>query len=380
MMRRLAETARAMTQARNAWVARRVASGRAEVVTAVGSGAPEAGARVSAPRAHAAGRVVLPLEMDGAPLGWLVMDGLLGPATPELRRDLAPVTELCALAVHHQHLIRAAERRSAREMRRNYRLISGTVYHLKNALSVVAEYLDLIELETELTGPQRDYLKRARVSGRTAVRLLAELKSLRGLDAGMVVPGSEPVEIGVLIRDVLRAQTAAAAASGISFAFEHGPLPPVAGDADCVRQILVTLVSNAVRYSPAGARVTVRATVRRGRRASDPARWLRIDVVDMGPGVVEGEAVFDETQRIERAGVPGFRLAISRRTARLLGGDITLDTAPGAGATFSLWLPASEVTRPAGAASPGRVPAPPAGSGPGPSARAMRVWAGTAAR
>jgi signal transduction histidine kinase len=62
-------------------------------------------------------------------------------------------------------------------------------------------------------------------------------------------------------------------------------------------------------------------------------------VVDRGKGVAEGDAVFEEARRLGRAGEPGFRLAVSRRIARLLGGDLTLQTAPDAGSTFTLWLP-----------------------------------------
>ncbi|MEX2501446.1 MAG: ATP-binding protein, partial [Trueperaceae bacterium] len=70
---------------------------------------------------------------------------------------------------------------------------------------------------------------------------------------------------------------------------------------------------------------------------------LRIDVADMGPGVLEREGVFEEVERVERKGAPGFRLAISRRVARLLGGDLTLETDGAAGSTFSLWLPLEDV-------------------------------------
>jgi two-component system, sensor histidine kinase len=64
--------------------------------------------------------------------------------------------------------------------------------------------------------------------------------------------------------------------------------------------------------------------------------------------VSEGQAVFNEAQRMERRGSPGFRLAISRRVARLLGGDLMLQTAPGGGSTFSLWLPLAQTQGDAG--------------------------------
>jgi signal transduction histidine kinase len=160
------------------------------------------------------------------------------------------------------------------------------------------------------------------------------------------VPNLEPVQPAALVRDVLRDHRQAASESGISFHIDAKNLPQVTTDVARVRQILENLVSNAIRYSPPHGRVTVRARLREGRRATDPATWLRLDVVDQGPGVSEEQGVFEEVERVAREAAPGLRLVISRRTARLLGGDLTLQTKPGTGATFSLWLPVTPAAAP----------------------------------
>jgi signal transduction histidine kinase len=117
-------------------------------------------------------------------------------------------------------------------------------------------------------------------------------------------------------------------------------LPVISTDIDYVRQILDTLLGNAVRYSPVGGRVSVRADIRPGRRRSDPFRYVCIEVADTGPGIGDHDLIFEEVYRVERRGEKaGFRLAIARRIARLLGGELTLETAPGRGSTFTLWLP-----------------------------------------
>jgi signal transduction histidine kinase len=85
--------------------------------------------------------------------------------------------------------------------------------------------------------------------------------------------------------------------------------------------------------------VTITASVRAGRRSSDPQQWVCITVHDQGPGVADRELVFEEVARAESTtSTPGFRLAISRRIARLLGGDLSLESRP-TGSSFSLWLP-----------------------------------------
>lgn len=345
MMRRVAESVRVVTQATCAYVVHRLpVPTRAQVMAAVGEDAPEPGSRVPAPVPAPPDRIVVPLTMDGAPMGAIVAEGAAGPLSAEARRELAGLAGLGALALHNHLLILEAERQTARQARQNFHLLSGTIYHLKNSIAVASEYLEMLELEGPLTDRQREFIERSRRNGTTAMRLLTELHEVGRMDAGALVPRPEPLSVTALIRDLMREFTDIAGTTGLRFELDAGALPALHTDPDCVRQILDNLLSNAVRYSPPGGVVTVRASVRAGRRASDPETWLRIDVVDMGPGVSEGEAVFDEAQRMERKGSPGFRLAISRRVARLLGGDLMLQTAPGGGSTFSLWLPLDQTS------------------------------------
>ena len=140
-------------------------------------------------------------------------------------------------------------------------------------------------------------------------------------------------------------------------------LPRVRTDPTHLRHILVNLLGNAVKYTPSGG-VAVRARLVTGtnpsvRRTPDdpvlaalaPSRdvpWIALQVVDTGVGVAERdrERIFDEfeqvnagprTDSVERG--TGLGLAISRRLARSLGGDITVESQPGKGSTFTMWIP-----------------------------------------
>jgi signal transduction histidine kinase len=140
-------------------------------------------------------------------------------------------------------------------------------------------------------------------------------------------------------------------------------LPKVRTDPTHLRHILVNLLGNAVKYTPSGG-VAVRARLLTGtnptvRRTPDdpvlaslaPSRdepWIALQVVDTGVGVAERdrERIFDEfeqvnagprTDSVERG--TGLGLAISRRLARSLGGDITVESQPGKGSTFTMWIP-----------------------------------------
>lgn len=108
---------------------------------------------------------------------------------------------------------------------------------------------------------------------------------------------------------------------------------PVRGQARALTQILVNLIGNAVRFSPPGE--TVRVMLRHGKDAT-------VTVIDRGPGVApkDQERIFEKFEQAEPRGEgAGLGLAISRRLARSMGGDISLASEPGDGARFTLSLP-----------------------------------------
>jgi anti-sigma regulatory factor (Ser/Thr protein kinase) len=123
------------------------------------------------------------------------------------------------------------------------------------------------------------------------------------------------------------------------------------GDEARVRQVLVNLLSNAVKFTGPGGTVTVeaQATAERDPEAKmcGPGPWVCIRVADTGIGIAteQLESVFQpfvqaETGRTRTKGGTGLGLTISREFARLMGGDLTVQSAPGQGAVFTLWLPA----------------------------------------
>ena len=341
MLRTVTESVRELTHAEFAYVVRSAPHGvELEVVESTGAGAPAQYEMIRAlPQSSPPERLVLPLALDGMHLGVLVADGITAVPTAETERELELLTSMAALALQNQLLVTETQRLATQQAHRQFRLLSGTIYHLKNTLAIASEYSQLMQLDGEVSESQREYLRRSQRSISTALRLLSELHELGRTDMGDVVLQREPLNVVALIRDILRDYKLSTATTGIRFDLESPFVPLINTDPDCVRQIVDTLLSNAVRYSPADAHITVRLSVRSGRRAGDPAQWLRIDVSDNGPGVAERDAVFEEVQRVERKGPPGFRLAISRRIARLLGGDLTLETGRDTGSTFSLWLP-----------------------------------------
>jgi hypothetical protein len=128
------------------------------------------------------------------------------------------------------------------------------------------------------------------------------------------------------------------------------------GDPDRVRQILVNLLANAVKFTPPGGSVSVGCD--QVDEPDDDARlpgrgpWLVVRVVDTGIGIPRGRisSIFDPFVQVEggptrTAEGSGLGLTISRRLARLMGGDLTVVSEPGSGSTFSLWLNEATTTQ-----------------------------------
>jgi signal transduction histidine kinase len=109
---------------------------------------------------------------------------------------------------------------------------------------------------------------------------------------------------------------------------------PASGEERAVIQILVNLIGNAIRHSPEGSKVTL--------EFARTAGTASVTVSDQGPGIdaVDQQRIFERFERADqKEGGTGLGLAISRRLARSMGGDVTVDSAPGAGARFTLTLP-----------------------------------------
>src|SRR5438128_1945208 len=188
-----------------------------------------------------------------------------------------------------------------------------------------------------------------------AARSLADLVSdfLRyaKLQAGVESVRQEWVDVGELAREMQRLAEPLVEDRGVAFALELALAPPrFLTDATKVRTILRNLIINAAKFTAAGT-VALRIVQRGGA--------LRLEVRDTGPGIrAEDQAlVFEPFRQLDGSstrqhGGVGLGLALSRRLARMLGGDVQIQSEPGVGSTFALVLPAE-------AAGLGQSPAPP---------------------
>lgn len=288
----------------------------------------------------------VPVMSAGVQTGSLILlrDGPVTSLTEEQQRELELIADLIAVALRRdsadQEIRRS--RQSAREaVDGKYRLISGLSTNLKDSLSVAVGYLQLLEMQEELTQTQHDYITRGRRAIQNSVGLINELGALARAESGDLSIELDAVNLVSFVRGLVTNYHQPVQAKRILLNAETPPLTPaIVTDSNYVSDILDALLSNAVKYTPEGGVISVRVEQREGRRITDPASWICVSVQDTGPGLIEPESIFEEVRRVEQTTAQvGFRLVICRRIARLLGGDLTLESSAGRGATFTLWLP-----------------------------------------
>jgi len=225
----------------------------------------------------------------------------------------------------------------------------GLTHDLKNTLWAAGGYAQLLEddIVGPLTPPQRHHVARIRRLIRQAVGAVGDSLEIARADAGVLPVNREQTDLRVLLTEAASDYLAAADTARLTLDVELADaLPAVETDPSLVSKIVGNLVSNAIKYTPPGGRVCLRAAVSSGSRPGSAGTWVAVEVCDTGPGVPPAfrERIFDEFFRTPtaRATAPGagVGLAMSRRVARALGGEITVDGEDGRGACFTLWLPA----------------------------------------
>lgn len=219
-------------------------------------------------------------------------------------------------------------------------------HDLRNACSGVLMWSERLLLET--SGKARDIPEKIRRGSEHAMRLVQDVLDLESLSQGRLETWPRMIVVNDLLQATMDGIHPEAEKKKMRLRLKRNRsnLRMVA-DPDRVLQIMTNLLSNAIKYSPEGTDVRLSADLSREcpERVPEAERWLAISVTDQGPGVPEAdqERIFGEYEkggsgRRKRGGV-GIGLTLSRRLAEYMGGALTLESTPGKGATFTLWMP-----------------------------------------
>jgi signal transduction histidine kinase len=244
--------------------------------------------------------------------------------------------------------------------------LANVSHELRTPLNAIVGFVDLLRdgvygpLNSRQVGP----VERIEASANHLRHLVDQVLDLAKMAAGRLEVHTEPLELRPFVFDVASEVEPLMTEKGLSFSLAVGAsLPRVRTDPTHLRQILVNLLGNAAKFTTNGG-ISIRgklvkrddlAGLPNGRSADSSTTlgksevlWIALQVADSGIGISDKdrERIFDEFEQVNagprgdsmRRGT-GLGLSISRRLARLLGGDITVESELGRGSVFTVWLP-----------------------------------------
>jgi signal transduction histidine kinase/FixJ family two-component response regulator len=216
------------------------------------------------------------------------------------------------------------------------RYVVGLSHELRTPLNTIMGYAQLLERDQKLGGKQRGQVAVMRRSAGHLSGLIDGLLDISKVEAGKLDLSRDEIAIKPFLKQIVDMFAVQAAAKGIAFEVEiAGDLPEtVASDEKRLRQIVINLLSNAMKFTFAG-RVDFRVRYR-----NEVAEFA---VIDTGPGIPpeDLERIFEPFERLQSgltAPGTGLGLTICRLLARVMGGDILVESTPGRGSTFRLRL------------------------------------------
>lgn len=237
---------------------------------------------------------------------------------------------------------RRAQATAERLLQQKSLFIAAMAHELRSPLNAIIGFTDLIrqDTENELTeARRREFIDIVNDSGQHLLDLINDLLDLSKIEAGKFEVVLEPTDLAAAVTQVYRMMSGLAKDHGLKFDLRIDPrLPPVMADARALKQILVNLVSNAIKFTPEGGYVALVAAARPdGCRlfVSDTGRGISVDDLKR---VTEPYNQVRSRHVSDVAGT-GLGLAISKRLVQLMGSALEIESALDAGTTASFILP-----------------------------------------
>ncbi len=253
--------------------------------------------------------------------------GPLPPAPKRIRDEVDALAARFAELARRVRGLLASERAADRHRRE---LLAGVSHDLRTPLAVLAGTLEALQSARLSPEEQARYLAAAENQVARLSRMIDALFTLARLEAGAWPFAPEPLRLDELAQDVVLEWRPRLAAKGLALAFDPAPHPVVVrGEPGLLERVLLNLLENALAHTPAGS--WVRVEVGEGKKGAFLA------VADGGEGIPpEVQGRIFEPRFGQRT---GLGLAIAAAVARLHGGGLEVESAPGKGSRFLLWLP-----------------------------------------
>ena len=240
--------------------------------------------------------------------------------------------------------------RDVTRMKANF--LSMITHELRSPINAINGYLDLAltGIAGDLNAQQREFIQRARSGSEHLYALVEDLLLVSRADSGQLRLNRSILKLQELVANSVEEMELTAADSQISIQIAiPGDFPQLYADGVRLQQVLRNLISNAIRFTPPGGSVTIAARIIDAAPATsneEAQQVVAVEVRDTGCGIVpeHRERIFERFYQITqgnagRAGGQGLGLAIVKMIVELHGGQVTVESVPGEGSTFTFTLP-----------------------------------------
>jgi signal transduction histidine kinase len=289
--------------------------------------------------------LAVPLLRDDSVLGaLLVARKTPGEFPPETVDLLGTFAAQSALAIHNARLFRELEekgRELAQANQHKSEFLANMSHELRTPLNAVIGFSEVLseQMFGELNEKQSEYVDDIHTSGRHLLSLINDILDLAKIEAGRMELDLTTFDIRQALGNALTLVSERAGRRGIALESEiDGSLTDMTGDERKVKQILLNLLSNAVKFTPEGGRVTLTA------RGTDSSVVIAVRDTGVGISAEDQQHIFEEFRQVgtdyaRKVEGTGLGLTLTRRFVELHGGEIVVESEPGAGSEFRISLP-----------------------------------------
>lgn len=260
------------------------------------------------------------------------------------KRLVGAHTDITAMKLSQQKLeIEKQEAMDANQAKSEF--LAHMSHEIRTPLTAISGIAEIFSKQLDTLNEKQQHLVKTLSSSTASLKeLINDILDFSKIESGELELDEQSFELDTVFRETIDMMSIKANEKGISFVFDYNDIKDAEfyGDSKRIRQILVNLISNAIKFTDEGG-VTIKASF----EDRDGTDFMRLDVSDTGIGIYpeDFDLVFERFKQADSSvsrkyGGTGLGLPISKKLAVLMGGNIFLSSEPGNGSTFSVLLPA----------------------------------------